>query len=585
MRVHGSILLCLLIFAAACSKETNPVGNNDGYGRIVLTLDNRNALPVLESRATDLQEGNKFDNLLVILTDQAGKVVSKIDTSYASSKTQDTLAIENLLPGNYHIYAYANYTATDWQQGGADRIASQEESVAVGDSFSSYVDRELSSLTTEGTDAPATPASAMLLTADMDVPVGLTTVNCSLNLIRPVVRFKVTVHNNTPFPATVKELDFSPFNPDKAYLLPHTTSDNLPALPAGASYRNLPAYPILTPSLETVSAGSEKLVYETLLYESAYPGLHKVSVTIMLDRSGESLGNLEISRKEREFSLIDYATLSAMKDGERAQVLVMNPQISVRSGRIFAYVGEENNMVWESAGYTNYTDYFNRAKAIYDENASYDYSSRYSYSNANGYSGWDGLDASDGSKATSFSYTGARSKYFHTLTKSGNSFSLEGLALQQGNSNDNGKAVTPFTNFLIEEGAPISGKNPSDMTDGKLIRFRMNNTNDYVQADVLWASNVPNRLTNLKKNASNDSNKNKEKQDRQFILFGKYDNSCALRRILKDNNKEVPLTYLARNEEVNVIINVFYSDQDGTLDFAVDNSSWTTPTTSTHTFN
>ena len=76
-------------------------------------------------------------------------------------------------------------------------------------------------------------------------------------------------------------------------------------------------------------------------------------------------------------------------------------------------------------------------------------------------------------------------------------------------------------------------------------------------------------------------------QDRQLMLFGKYLTGGALKRILKDNNKEVPLTYMARNEEINVVINVYYSDQEGKITFEVDNSTWddARATTSEHTFN
>ena len=60
-----------------------------------------------------------------------------------------------------------------------------------------------------------------------------------------------------------------------------------------------------------------------------------------------------------------------------------------------------------------------------------------------------------------------------------------------------------------------------------------------------------------------------------------------LKRLLKENNKEVPLTYMARNEEINVVINVYYADQSGEITFTVDNTHWTDAgaTTSTHTFN
>ena len=211
-------------------------------------------------------------------------------------------------------------------------------------------------------------------------------------------------------------------------------------------------------------------------------------------------------------------------------------------------------MVWESAGYENYNGFFNRAYAIYTESNPYDYSSRYpEFSNTNGYSGWNGLAASSGSTENIFDYRGAKSRYFHTLTKSNGGFSLSGLALQQGNSNDNGKCVTPITGLQITKGASYKKnnewKNPQDMTDD-LIRFKLN-TNDYLQCDALWNATNPNKITNLKVFSGNEAN-----GDRQFALFGKYTAGGPLKRILKENNKEVPLTYMARNEEINVILNV-----------------------------
>ena len=58
-----------------------------------------------------------------------------------------------------------------------------------------------------------------------------------------------------------------------------------------------------------------------------------------------------------------------------------------------------------------------------------------------------------------------------------------------------------------------------------------------------------------------------------------------MKRILKDSHKEVPLTYMSRNEDIKLVISVYYAEQEGVLDFDVDNSDWTTPTESSHSFN
>ena len=581
----GKASFILLLFCAltvwSCQEVTVPGSEGSGSGSIELKLNSSNAIS-LQTKATDLtdlEEGLEFNNVLAILVNNSGNVVDKQYVAEASAVTQDIIHFDNLLPGNYQVYAYANINATTWQKTGSETIESKEKNLVAGTPFSSFVDRELAALT--GTDVPSDPSTSMLLTGHKEILVGLARVSDTLDLLRPVVRFKVTVRNHTQFPVTVDELRFSPFNPDKAYLLDHRDASGVPSVPAGVTYREMPAFDTSAGDDNSVAANAEEVIYQRLMYENAYPGNYKIYTTLSLDRSSAAMSTLQLSLGDHPFGVIDYETLSQMDDGEQVDILVFNPQISVRSGRILCYISSENNMVWESAGYENYNGFFNRANAIYEESNLYDYSFRYSeYSNTNGYSGWNGI-ASDGSQETSFNYSGARSRYFHTLTKSNGTYSISGLALQKNNSNNNGQCLTEFSGFEIEKGVSYKKgndwKNPQDMTN-YLVRFKKN-TNQYIQCDALWSENTPNKLTNLKLWTGNQVN-----GDRQFALFGKYMSGGKMKRILKENNKEVPLTYMARNEEINVIIHVYYSDNSGELDFVVDNSTWKTATTSTHTF-
>ncbi len=596
MRKASFIWLLLCVFTAwSCQEEIVPGSEGSGKGSIELRLGSGKAIGLQTKTPNRLEEGLEFNNVLVILVNSSGKVAGKVYKSYpytpgsgdiqgaaaASSVEQDVIHFNGLLPGNYHVYAYANIDATAWQ--GSDLIASNEKVLSAGDSFSS-LDRELAALT--DTNVPSDPSTSMLLTGHKEIQVGLARVPETLDLLRPVVRFKVTVRNHTRFPVTVNDLHFSHFNPDKAYLLDHLDASGVPAVPANVTYREMPEFDTSAGDDNSVASEAEEVIYQRLIYENASLNTYKIFATLTLNRSAQSMSNLKLSLGDHPFGVIDYETLSQMGEGEMVDVLVFNPQISVRSGRILCYISSDNNMAWESAGYENYNGFFNRADAIYKESNPYDYSSRYpEYSNTNGYSRWDGLDSSTGSednKDNIFNYTGAKSRYFHTLKKTNGGFSLSGLALQQGNSNDNGKCVTPITGLQITKGASYKKnnewKNPPDMTDD-LIRFKLN-TNDYIQCDALWNANQPNIKTNLKLFSGNEAN-----GDRQFALFGKYNAGGLLKRILKENNKEVPLTYMARNEEINVILNVYYSDTDGVLTFEVDNSTWKTATTSNYTFN
>ncbi|MBR5402688.1 MAG: hypothetical protein IK113_00485 [Bacteroidales bacterium] len=575
-KVLSIILLLGVLTAWSCHKEVEPVGAALGSGSIELRLNSEKAI-TFQTKATDLEEGLKFNNVLVVLVNNGGKVVAKEYKDEVSPVTDDVISFGSLLPGTYHVYAYANIDATAWQSGS---ISSQEQGLAIGASFSSFVDRELATLT--GTDVPSDPSTSMLLTGHKEIPVGLTRVSETLNLLRPVVRFKVTVRNHTQFPVSVNDLRFGRFNPDKSYLLDHFDESGVPSVPADVSYRAMPSFDTSVGDDNSVAPEAEEVIYQRLMYENAYSGVYKIFATLELDRTSESLANLVLSLGDRPFGPIDYETLSSMDEGEQVDVLVTNPQTSARSGRILCNISSDNNMVWESAGYANYNLFYSRALAIWNEDSDYDYSTYYSYTNANGYSGWDGLNASDGSQATHFNYTGARSRYFHTLTKSNGTYSITGLALQKNNSNDNGKCLTEFSGFEIEKGVSYkknnSWKNPEDMTN-YLVRFKKN-TNQYIQCDAIWSETKPDKKTNLKLFANNQAN-----GDRQFALFGKYMSGGKMKRILKDNNKEVPLSYMARNEEINVVLNVYYSDQTGELNFVVDNSTWSTATTSTHTFN
>lgn len=580
------VLLTAILAAVSCKKEQL---TEDGLGGIILSLNSQHALR-METKGT-LLDGSLFNNVLVILTDDSDNIVGKVYKDHTGDpKDEDLITFRALLPGNYHAYAYANIDATQWQKGDA-RISSQE-SIATG-SFSTYLNRELLTLTTAGTDAPANPDGSMLLTGKQDISVGLSVTEKTIDLLRPVVRFKVTVHNNTPFPVTVNSLSFSKFNPDKAYLLDHRNASGVPTVPAGVIYRELPAF-VQSPS-STVAAGQEETVYTTYLYENVAQEAYKVFTSLSLDRSSEFLEDLFIPG----FGVIDYTTLNSMGEGDEIDVLFINPRSATRSGRLYYGIGSANKLAWESCGYSSFSDMVDRARAIFEEDDNFKYKG-FSYTgfgdNKSGLLGWTGNtgDAPFTPPAGDyfFDYSSAKSTYFKTIRKykSGEVFyySIDGLAENPNSTEAIIPGDTSIEDIQIEQGKKMgkTDRYPSGITDGNLIRFK-NTDGYYLKSNNAWgAGNID--VAKECKLFFEDIASNNTTSDHQFVLFGQTKPlGHPLKRILKENNKEVLLTYMARNEDINVIINVFYSNQEGTLEFVVDNSHWDDEhaTTSSHTFN
>ncbi len=576
----------LLLFCAltvwSCQEVIVPGSEGSGSGSIELRLNSGNAISLqTKATATDLEEGLEFKNVLAVLVNNSGNVVDKQYVAEASAVTQDVIHFNNLLPGNYQVYAYANIDATAWQKTGSETIESQEKTLTAGTPFSSFVNRELAALT--GTDVPSDPSTSMLLTGHKEILVGLASVTDTLDLLRPVVRFKVTIRNHTDFPVTVDDLRFSSFNPDKAYLLDHLDASGVPSVPASVTYRDMPTFDTSAGDDNSVAANAEEVIYQRLMYENAYPGNYKIYTTLSLDRSSASMSTIQLSLGNHPFGLIDYATLNAMEKGDNASVLLINPRTTTRSGRLYYGIGD-TGIAWESCGYDKYAKFLNRALAIYNQTPAHTYEN-YSYNgygNANGISGlagWTGNSSDPVFKGNTFDYTGARSRYFLSLTRHDSYFSIDRLST-------NAPAQRSIPKVRLAAGVKDNNRFPSDLPVSYMVQFVNDDSGDanygkYLKSDCLWNANSEANATPCKVSWEDDGS---SRHDHQFILFGTYQSGGPMKRILKENKKEVPLTYMARNEEINVIINVYYSDKSGELDFVVDNSTWKTATTSTHTF-
>ena len=589
-------LLVALMCAASCTREDS--FSESGFSALDLRLGSGSEIRMeTKTDADDLLDGLRFDNVLVVLTDNEGIVVGSVYKAYPyvpgasdlqdavaeSSVTQDIIHFDHLLPGNYRVYVYANIDAAQWQDSDSGNlISAKEKLVAPGDDFTPYLSRELLALNSSDTSVPANPATKMLLTGQKTVSVSLSLTTATVDLLRPVVRVKVTVKNNTPFPVTVDDMIFSEFSPDKAYLMDHLDPSGVPAVPDGVTYRALPAYPILNATPETVAAEREAVVYQTLVYENVAAD-YTIAANFSMNRSSQSLDPLSLSLGRigvGSFGPIGIDILNSLPDGGYVDVLIINPRMTPRTGRLYYGTGD-TSYAWESCGYDTYQDFLDRATAIY-YNQTYTYSQYQAngvWNSTFGHAGWTGNKDDSPKYDNVFDYgNGAGSSRFRRITKNGTgNYSVDGLSMGD----------TSLDGVNIVNGKWVDGRFPATMSDKPLVRFTKNGKN--LKSNFVYTSNYGTQTEAAAKPSKLEWH-NENNHDHQFILFGYYkpdDEGAPLSRILKENNKEVPLTYMARNEDINIVINVFYADQEGSITFLVDNSTWADDysTTSSHTFN
>lgn len=597
------VLTVLLSAAFACRKEQEPVDGIAGECSAVFRLSSRDAISLqTKTDADDLLDGLRFTNVLVILVDHSNNVVGNVYKEYpydpdasgndpnqeevtGTSLTDDVIHFEHLNPGNYTAYAYANIDAEAWQKSG--EVISGQEKVTTSGDFSSFLERELKA------DNPVTPTAAgetaMLLTGQAEVLVGLSVETHTIYLKRPVVRLRVYINNTTPYPVRLDDLQFSEFNADRAYLIGRSDENGVPSVPSGVTYGPLPAYPTASPVTAPQSGApgylEEYPVYETLLYENACPDPYKVFALLTLDPADK---NLQMSLGEMVFEPVSASTLNGMENGKQMDVLLIYPRKQTRSARLYYGVSADDNYAWESCGYEVYSNLLNRVRDIFTESPSHSYFG-YSYNGLagtnSGLAGWTGLEAdaplgpAPNGPTVTFNYTGANSgtpkKYVRTLTRGGDGkFSFEGLST----------TTTSLSNMRIQQGSKIDGEKrfAKDLPGDCMINFIQDDTGLYLRSECFYDFNTEEKT---KKSQLIWQSYVSNTQDFQFTLFRERRDGVLLRRILKESHKEVPLTYMTRNEDIKLVLNVFYADQEATLNFDVDNSTWATPSESSHTFN
>ena len=553
-------VLAAVLLMAGCTREAVPEQEH-GLGDLRLSLNRLQA--GIETKAGTPQEGYAFHNLLVVLTDDHGKVIDKvykeypytpgeedIQTAAGTLPAEDVIYFRSLEIGTYHAYAYANIDHTDWQDG---TIAANEKLVQTAKADNASVtlntDRILKAFS-DGT-APQLPASdPMLLTGQVTVPVGVSVNEASIDLLRPVVKFNVRVNNHTPYAVKVKDLQFSPFNASKTFLLDHSSQAGEPGVPDDAQYIDLPAFT----SEVTVPTGGDdegELVYSTLLYENI-ASAYKLYMKVEMQDAVNNYPVRELGGSGRSARLIPPDEIKAMQAGDTKTVLLVNPQYN-SNGRVIGWNGS--------------SIMFKKVSNIKE---------------APDYQVWiDNALTESGIESYILTLKRLDDGSFQLFAGTKNLF--DSLPYLQSSGN---KALvgTTGTRMMMEAKKDVDASRTWNQIGSGfypyIIRFYYSASAETENKKAyLWNENG----AALKTYANNTH------QARQWVLYevGSAKDGVPMKYIEKGTNEVKTLTHMSRNQEFNVILNVFYVNFDTQFDFMVENTWWTDEGghQSDHTFN
>lgn len=533
------ILLSFLLLATACRREYAVPREEGGRGSLRLSL--RSGGPA--TKAGEMAEGLAFEDVLVVIADLEGNVKGLVYKAYpylptgeddiqraelSETPVKDSLFFEDLELGEYQVYAYANTGHTAWQVSGST-IADIERQLVPG---TSVLDSLRTLAVLSGTDTPAAPADKMLLTGHKKFFIGVSSNSEEVDLLRPVVRFNVFVHNHTEYELTLKDLSFSNFNASVSYLLGHGDESGAPLVPGGAEqvYRPLPAYdssaPVTIPAVldaddDPDDAQGRKLVYTQYLYENRAPSVYRMYAQVALTPDGEGAPVVK-DLYSHGVRLLPYEDVAAMQAGDSKQVIFCNP--NTNNGRFFG-IAAASSFSTIAATYNFEESYFTRAGEMLNW-ATRDYYVLTLSKDADGryHLGRPGMPM-----------------FYEVAIGGGSQRNGEaGLSLAQG-------SVPTATDY------PIS----TEFT-GYLCRFQDSQHRYlYHQNEKLWVQTG-----------------NTARGDRQWAFYEVYPLGSDLRIIDNETSQVKRITYMRRNQELNVVMNVYFEEFDRQFRFEVENTYW-----------
>ena len=276
-------IILAILFAGGCSHSDDGLSAGQ-KGTLVVSLNTPIDIDVEQTRVDlgdgNLSDGGGMEDLLLVLVNPNNKVVAKklyeYNTSTATWSGDELSAYEgnksvttsftDLDVAIYKIYTYANINRSLSYFGDLETMLNN---IVVGNDFA-LADATFADLgNSTSTTAPTVDASnPMLLTACEEVHIEVGTTQAVVEMLRPLVEFEFKIVNHCQSQdLNVTNLTFKNFNPQTAYISPHTaiygehSTNNV--------YRSLPPSNITNSNPTVIGKNAEAVVYKTYLYENA----------------------------------------------------------------------------------------------------------------------------------------------------------------------------------------------------------------------------------------------------------------------------------------------------------------------------
>ncbi|MDD7009730.1 MAG: fimbrial protein [Candidatus Cryptobacteroides sp.] len=503
----------ILLLALACNRESRPEAILDGTGSLVLNIGS-------STKAETAADGDKMNNLHVWVTDKSDVVVRyacwtgsdnnlvTMDASHAAAK----VSISNINRGEYNIYIVANAPSS---------FTIPAEGKTIGDTFKKYV-----MTLPVGEKKPDFGTGGMPLTLISSVAISPGKNVLNAELVRVCGRIRVSVRNHTTSKNIfLQSVKLGALNPDRGYLFQqdgHAVPDKN-TYGEFVSINNAEGAPVSS----YIKPGIMETVIDQYIFET---GLNAVA-NMSLSFSGGIFGD---TVKE---AVVQASQMDVYTHGAEFAGFYKN---NIKSADYFIIRNSGANYFLRSNGSGMKQYYFNTVDELLASNEVERYFWTFDVSSYIGDSSGIGPSYVNGIQSVS------EKKYINIST-------TDNDALVTLSDKQQPLIIgTQKPGMLIRNG---DYKIYCSYTTGDDVKSKIN---DADQNLVYWKM-IP--VTKTQENVL--TFKDAEKDFHKNVSSIDY---------IDDFGVSVPLTDICRNEDVNVIINVFYNPEYASVYFEV--SGW-----------